>query len=410
MHCTYLPTYYVGRRHSHTNNEKEEIIMLSSPHVAPPPPLPIIVKPTSRGRGYRIPNTNDSALSTGATAGGSAPASSSPPRTGGGDSGGGGGNDDNDGNDGQSFLWATREMAALDFLTNVPLRAERDIVRAGLSGGCNRIERRRRGRHPPIKDAPDEVDEVDEAIEGDVLPPPVGSIVEGEGAGYFGKRSSSDWGGGGRWWDKLVLKDKRFFSAANQQAQRRERMELEEKELELPTESKVMLSTTRGKPTNGGTGTTMDDSDDRRYGDDRAEGATTIANGGGGGGVPGRRLDGREAAIVVVPEKFRLRPAPHRVVAREAAVREWEIKVTYGNGGGKGRGAGVGGGALLDGRVFFATRMSYPVAVFSTIKYEPKKEETLRRRKQLEELGGGGTQFVLPERDWSEFSRTFSFS
>ncbi|KAL3822797.1 hypothetical protein ACHAXA_005962 [Cyclostephanos tholiformis] len=295
--------------------------------------------PTSRGRAYRIPNTSDSASSTGATigggwGGGSAPSSSSSSAAAaavagaeitaanesGGGGGDGGGDDNNDANDGQSFLWATREMAALDFLTNVPLGAERDIVRVGLSGGCvaghrhprrqgDRIERRRqgRGRHPPIKDAPDgidEDDEVGESVEVDMPAPPIGSIVEGEGAGYFGKRSSSDWGGGGRWWDKLVLKDKRFFSAANQQA----------------------------------------------------------------------------------------------------AVREWEIRVTYGNGGGKGRGGGGRGGALLDGRVFFATRMSYPVAVFSTIKYEPKKEETLRRRKQLEELGGGGTQFVLPERDWRGIS------
>jgi hypothetical protein len=194
-------------------------------------------------------------------------------------------------------------------------------------------------------------------------------------------------------------------------------MELEEKELERPTESKLMSPTTRGiTPTsttsaaNCETGTSMDDSNDRRFDYDRAESATTNANGGGGGGVPGRRLDGREATTIVVPDKFRRRPAPHRVVAREAAVREWEIRVTYGNGGGKGRGGGGRGGALLDGRVFFATRMSYPVAVFSTIKYEPKKEETLRRRKQLEELGGGGTQFVLPERDWSEFSTSFFVS
>ena len=42
---------------------------------------------------------------------------------------------------------------------------------------------------------------------------------------------------GGRWWDKLIIKDKRFFSAANQQAQRREQLEMEERELERPTDS-----------------------------------------------------------------------------------------------------------------------------------------------------------------------------
>lgn len=43
---------------------------------------------------------------------------------------------------------------------------------------------------------------------------------------------------------------------------------------------------------------------------------------------------------------------------------------------------------------------SYPMAVFSVIKYEPKKEEENRRRKHIEALGGGGSQFVMPHRDW----------
>jgi hypothetical protein len=226
-----------------------------------------------------------------------------------------------------------------------------------------------------------------------------------------------------------VLKDKRFFSAANQQARRRERLEMEEGELERPTESKLLSSsaapagstiptTTAAAAAAGGEGCggatpSIDDGDGRRRDDDRPA-AGNGAGGGGGGGVPGRRLDGRKATAVAIPGEFRRRPAPHRVVARQAAVREWEMRVTYGNnGGGNGNGGGDSGGgddsgrkggALLDGRVFFAARGSYPVAVFSTIKYEPKKEETLRRRKQLEELGGGGTQFVLPERDWSECS------
>jgi hypothetical protein len=30
------------------------------------------------------------------------------------------------------------------------------------------------------------------------------------------------------------------------------------------------------------------------------------------------------------------------------------------------------------------------------IKYEPEREEALRRRKKLEELGGGGMEYILP--------------
>ncbi len=40
------------------------------------------------------------------------------------------------------------------------------------------------------------------------------------------------------------------------------------------------------------------------------------------------------------------------------------------------------------------------MAVFSVIKYEPKKEEETRRRQRLEAAGGGGSKFVMPSRDW----------
>jgi hypothetical protein len=40
------------------------------------------------------------------------------------------------------------------------------------------------------------------------------------------------------------------------------------------------------------------------------------------------------------------------------------------------------------------------MGIFSLIRYEPKREEAARRRQKLEELGGGGSQFVIPERDW----------
>ena len=58
------------------------------------PQTPPQIKPPSRGRAYRIPNTADVAADTAKN-------------------GGAGG--------GESFLWATREIAALDFLMNVPL-------------------------------------------------------------------------------------------------------------------------------------------------------------------------------------------------------------------------------------------------------------------------------------------------
>lgn len=395
------------------------------------------LKPTSRARIYRVPNSSDnsSALtknnnsdnentnvqksSVSVTSGGNIAAP-------------------------ESFLWATREMAALDFLMNVPLNAEKDIVRAGLSE-C-RWQNARQQPPPPqlmtchsaqIKHHDHEQHEVvneenkywstsqshtrslsafditrcdDEG--GSRMSETTTTITESsslhaislDNNKHSTTSSSTMTAGGGRWWDKLILKDKRFFSVANQLVQRREQMELEERELERPTESPslLMMSSNDGNVTNA------------QYSMGMIGASTTATT---AGGVPGRRLDGIEAVTITIPQEFRRRPAPVRAAARQAAVREWEIRVAYGTPqqGAKQRVSHHQGlidknhttssrQALLDGRVFFSTKKSYPVAVFSTIKYEPKKEETLRRRKQLEELGGGGTQFVLPERDWSELS------
>ena len=334
-----------------------------------PSALPVI-KPTSRARAYRIPKTSEHAMYFAVD-----------------------NIDKNAANTNDSFLWATREIAALDFLMNVPLSTEKDIVRAGLSGGRwhrhNSNNKHKQQQQQPLfedenkswggtiamnnkslstfdvaRNSEDEMGRTsDIATELSSIQSPYHSTAADQ-----------------RWWDRLVRNDKRFFSAANQQARRREQLELEEKELERPTESpSLVMMGTAAANLNRGDATT----------------ATT--------GVPGRRLDGIDAITVTLPNEFRVRPAPLRTVARKAAVREWEIRVAYGKGGGSHSNT-TPRNALLDGRCFFSTKKSYPIHVFSTIKYEPKKEETLRRRKMLEELGGGGTQFILPERDWRGIS------
>lgn len=363
-------------------------------------PIPPSIKPTSRARTYRIPNTSDVAAAAGALAGNSNSAGITA---------------DSDKNCNtaapESFLWATREIAALDFLMNVPLQSEKDIVRAGLSGG-------RWHRHPAKQKGVNfsgSVEVMGEENRSLGVPNSrtlssfdvrSSGLVEEEEATMTGTESSFHTlslvsehnknptvavAAGGRWWDKLILKDKRFFSAANQQAQRMEQLELEERELERPTESPslIMLNSI---------------SVDGNNRSDTAAVTSTPSSAAAAAGVPGRRLDGREAVAIDIPDEFRYRSPPLRAVARQAAVREWEIKNAYGTQQPQniGNHSNTTKRALLDGRVFFSTRKSYPVAIFSTIKYEPKKEASLRRRKQLEELGGGGTQFVLPERDWSK--------
>ena len=349
-----------------------------------PSALPV-VKPTSRARAYRIPKTSEHAALAGNHQNVAVDNI-----------------DKNAANNSDSFLWATREIAALDFLMNVPLSAEKDIVRAGLSGGrWHRHNSNNKHKQQPLleeeeikswggtiamnnkslstfdvaRNSEDEIGKTsDVATELSSIHSPYQSTVAVPDQ---------------RWWDRLVRNDKRFFSAANQQARRREQLELEEKELERPTESPSLVMMGTAAANNG----TLSD------GNDVTSTPTSTAT----TGVPGRRLDGIDAITVTLPEEFRVRPAPLRTVARKAAVREWEIRVAYGQGGEKHSNTSQRN-ALLDGRCFFSTKKSYPIAVFSTIKYEPKKEETMRRRKMLEELGGGGTQFILPERDWRGIS------
>ncbi len=458
----------------------------SSSGLAPTP-----IKPTSRGRTYRIPNTfdnstlgipssNNTLLSQNArnsnniynnTNAASNNGSSSAPEA----------------------LWATREIAALDFLMNVPLRAEREIVRAGLSG-----ERWHRHHHGHVQQQKEQsygsgdpsmlskcsavparssefgavfgsagnveddfkqqprlsparqssalgrsshiVDEEDGRMSTSGTTSTIHSLLSNNDT----KSNNNPVAGGLRWWEKLIQKDKRFFSAANQQVQRRERIEMEERELERPDSTSLEIE-------GGGTvgphrmGLGGGEVVGIQYGRMDAAGdhikavipitptgnaialaaaATTAA-----GGIPGRRLDGRDAIEIKIPEEFRCRPP--RTAARQAAVREWEIKVAWHGIENRDGSAQLEDKhrhrhyhhhdqphhpnlktrkALLDGRVFFSSKKSYPIMVFSTIKYEPQKEEAARRRKKLEELGGGGTQFVLPERDWSKCIFQFSSS
>lgn len=106
----------------------------------------------------------------------------------------------------------------------------------------------------------------------------------------------------------------------------------------------------------------------------------------------GRRLDGDNAKHVTIPRTGFARTR-QRSIARQAAIREWELQLAHGLRDEKSDG-------LLDGRVFFSSKENYPISVFSVIKYEPKREEAARLRQKLEARGGGGTQFVVPERDW----------
>jgi hypothetical protein len=109
--------------------------------------------------------------------------------------------------------------------------------------------------------------------------------------------------------------------------------------------------------------------------------------------APGRRLEGDDAYRIKIPLTTKTL-TKQKSIARQAALREWESQTAHG------LVEGQDGPPLLDGRIFFSAAGAYPVSVFSMIRYEPRKEEQQLRRQKLEALGGGGSQFVLPFRDW----------
>lgn len=107
--------------------------------------------------------------------------------------------------------------------------------------------------------------------------------------------------------------------------------------------------------------------------------------------VPARRLEGDEAIRVHIPITTETL-TKQRSVARQAALREWELQTAHGLKSDQ--------PPMLDGRLFFSAAGSYPISVYSLIRYEPRKEEAILRRQKLEARGGGGSQFVMPRRDW----------
>jgi hypothetical protein len=136
--------------------------------------------------------------------------------------------------------------------------------------------------------------------------------------------------------------------------------------------------------------------------------------------APGRRLEGDAATKIQIPlantlHNVSLQLTKHQSIARMAISREWELRVAHGLEERHHHHDQLSqqhphrqqhhNPAMLDGRMYMSAKESYPMMVFSLLRYEPKKEEALRRRQKLEERGGGGTQFfIMPSRDWRGIS------
>jgi hypothetical protein len=267
----------------------------------------------------------------------------------------------------------TREIAALDFLLGIPMQAERNIVhqgwmqQQGLDHLVQQTERVNKG---------DNYDQEEEKTQ--VLEPPSMSLSNSNA-------NASHHGGG--WWEKWITNPNQKTATLTNG-----RLEEEEDELEQPRSLKNMYN-------NNGTS------------QDQQQQFPIHA--------PGRRLEGDEAFKIQIPLKVDT-ITRQRTIARLAATREWELQVAHGISKNNSTSKVLLGPdsklspnqqqqgnhpPLLDGRIFFSASSSYPIGVFSLLRYEPKKEEAARRRQKLEARGGGGTKFfIMPERDWRGIS------
>jgi hypothetical protein len=245
--------------------------------------------------------------------------------------------------------WVTRDIAALDFMLGIPLQAEAEIVHSGWllqqqheseDGGGGGLNNNNNNNNNSSDHS-----HQDYKRQEDVLEPPSMST--------------------GRWWEKWVN--------AGELAVQGQQIAAEAAELERPNHTEK-----------GGTRTGTASSTPNKN-----RGVVVPAY------APGRRLEGDEAVRIQIPLTTDT-VTRQKYIARQAALREWELGTAHG--------LNSNHPPMLDGRVFFSAAGSYPVSVFSLLRYEPKKEEAALRRQKLEARGGGGTQFVMPARDWRGIS------
>lgn len=236
---------------------------------------------------------------------------------------------------------ATREIAALDFLLNIPLEAEQEIVRSGLE--AERKSGLTFGGDSYRHDRSHSIDDDEEKVELDLL----------KHLNYENNQNTKVTGGdGSTWWKPMVEKNKEFFAAEEERTKMREQLELETGILEAPDGSEALSALEEGKlklqqfpdDTNKSL-VAVPFPRESMYGE-----RTTFA--------PGRRLDGFEATLVKIPveEAQTELKTTMRTVVRKAAVREWERKMVSSPPATSNRG-NQDNQCLLDGRIFFSGKL-----------------------------------------------------
>jgi len=211
--------------------------------------------------------------------------------------------------------WVTRDIASLDFLLGIPLAAEQDIVSTGWQLQCKKDDEEISQSSNDEGDIP--ARSLKNNQNGDIeAPPPVPK---------------------GTWWGKWIQQPSNLSSDLQQQYQYSKHSSAdtnETAELERPTQ-----------------------------GNNNTPGATPFLP---LQYAPGRRLEGDEAVRVQIPITMTdIAKTKQKSIARQAALREWELSTAHGLKNNQ--------PPMLDGRLFFSCNSSYPVSVFSVIRYEPSK-------------------------------------
>jgi hypothetical protein len=297
--------------------------------------------------------------------------------------------------------WVTRDIAALDFLLNIPLQAEGEIVRAGYllhqqqqresqpssysyeennnSSHSNHHQQQHQHKQYYNQQQQEIIDDDEDDTSGAITHnhQPYRNSILYNTVNHTGNSNSK-----GTWWEKWIKpsdiwsshKPSRFATDDSEQLERPDASDscLDQRRLH-PSATK----TTPGNNVHANT-------------PNNASTTTTVPT-----YVPGRRLEGDTAIRIHAPLSTDSWTR-QKSFARQAAMREWELATAHGLRSNQ--------PPLLEGRLFFSASGSYPLSVCSILRYEPKKEEAALRRQKLEARGGGGTHFFMPARDWRGIS------
>ena len=285
--------------------------------------------------------------------------------------------------------WVTRDIAALDFLLNIPLQAEPQIVQNGYSQQIKQEEEYESNSDSETLNTNTTNNKKKKHYNAQTNPRHASRQQHHHHHLLLADNVQ------GRWWEKWITSPSSSLAANHMTNNHRtisssnnahhNSLLFSDLVLEQPTLQDQQRNNTKVRST---------------------------------GYAPGRRLEGDDAIKIQIPLATNTM-TKQRSIARIAALREWELQTAHGipktslittTSNSSTLSSSLLNKPpqpqppLLDGRLFFSASGSYPVSVFSIIRYEPKREEAQLRRLKLEARGGGGSQFRIPARDWRGIS------